>query len=154
MDIHPIIILASDHAGFRLKEAVRKDLEKRGYHIRDIGVFSEDPSDYPDSIIPAAEAVANSKGEALGIVFGGSGIGECIAANKVKGIRAALAYDTYTTIKSREHNDANVLCLGGRTVTKSLTLAKRLVRLWLATPFSEAERHVRRINKISSYENR
>ncbi|HSD12329.1 MAG TPA: RpiB/LacA/LacB family sugar-phosphate isomerase, partial [Patescibacteria group bacterium] len=109
---------------------------------------------YPDFIFPAAAAVARSGGSAMGIVFGGSGIGECIAANKVRGVRAALVYDRYTARMSREHNDANVLCLGGRTVTKDAALAKRLVKIWLETPFSKDARHVRRLKKIAAYERR
>ena len=143
--------LATDHAGFRLKEAVRSWLEARGYAVRDHGAFDGSPTDYPDFIIPAASAVAKKRGD-VGIVFGGSGIGECIAANKVRGIRAALAYDAYTAKMSREHNDANVLCLGGRTVTRDKALAIRLVRIWLSTRFSGASRHVRRIRKIARFE--
>jgi ribose 5-phosphate isomerase B len=151
----PVVYLGTDHAGLRLKNAVKDDLIARGYHVHDIGAFDGVASDYPDFVIPAAEAVAASKrGEAFGIVFGGSGIGECIAANKVRGVRAALVYDRYTARMSREHNDANVLCLGGRTATKRPADAVRLVRLWLATPFSNAPRHARRLKKIARFERR
>lgn len=149
----PLVCLGTDHAGLKLKNAIKDELIRLGYHVHDFGAFSDAPSDYPDFIIPAAEAVAASKGKAVGIVFGGSGIGECVAANKVKGVRAALVSDRYGAKMSREHNDANVLCLGGRTVTKDAGLAKRLVRLWLETPFSGDKRHVRRLKKISRYEN-
>jgi ribose 5-phosphate isomerase B len=145
--------LGTDHAGLALKEKVKDLLVRLGCHVHDHGVFDDTPADYPDFIIPAAEAVAASRGKDRGIVFGGSGIGECIAANKVKGVRAALAFDTYTAKMSREHNDANVLCLGGRTVTKDAKLALRLVKIWLDTPFSGAARHIRRLKKISRYEN-
>lgn len=148
MTIH----LGTDHAGFTLKEKIKAMLTKLGHTVVDHGAKSTEPSDYPDYILPAAEAVANSKGKAMGIVFGGSGIGECIAANKVRGVRAALVYDAYTAKLSREHNDANVLCLGSRTVTKNLALVKKLVSLWLATKFSNETRHVRRLAKISAYE--
>jgi ribose 5-phosphate isomerase B len=148
----PLVCLGTDHAGLKLKSAIKDELVRLGYHVHDFGTFSPEPSDYPDYVIPAAEAVAASKGKAVGIVFGGSGIGECIAANKVRGVRAALVYDRYGAKMSREHNDANVLCLGGRTATKDAKLAKRLVRLWLETPFSGDKRHVRRLKKITRHE--
>lgn len=150
----PTIHLGTDRAGLALKEAIKLFLVRAGYHVHDHGVFDATPSDYPDFVIPAAAAVARSGGSAMGIVFGGSGIGECIAANKVRGARAALAYDRYTARMSREHNDANVLCLGGRTVTRDAALAKRLVKLWLETPFTKDARHVRRLKKIAAYERR
>ncbi len=146
------IHLATDHAGLKLKDAMKDFLVRAGYHVHDHGAFDASSSDYPEFIIPAAKAVARTKG-AVGIVFGGSGIGECIAATKVRGVRAALVYDRYTAKRSREHNDANVLCLGGRTVTKKKALALALVRLWLGTKFSGDTRHVRRLRKISRYEN-
>lgn len=148
----PLVCLGTDHAGLKLKNAIKDYLIGLGYHVHDLGAFDEDPSDYPDFVIPAAEAVAKGKGKAVGIVFGGSGIGECVAANKVRGVRAALVYDRYGAKMSREHNDANVLCLGGRTVTRDAGLAKRLVKIWLDTPFSGDKRHVRRLKKISRYE--
>jgi len=152
----PAVFLGTDHAGFALKNVIKEDLVRLGYHVIDGGAFDDKPSDYPDFILPVAEAVADtttsSKTKTFGIVFGGSGIGECIAANKVKGVRAALVHDLYTAKKSREHNDANILCLGGRTVTKDAALAKRIVRTWLTTPFSKDSRHVRRLKKISRYE--
>ncbi len=150
----PVIYLATDHAGLKLKNAIKAFLVEKGYHVHDVGAYTEDAGDdYPDFIIPAAEAVAKTRG-ALGIVFGGSGVGEALAANKVDGIRAVMAYDAFTAKKSREHNDANVLSLGGRTATKDLRLAKKLVTLWLTTPFSGDKRHARRIKKISAYEKR
>ena len=149
-----IVFLGTDHAGFALKEAIKAYLKKLGYDVRDMGAADDAPSDYPDFILPAAMSVAAARGKAVGIVFGGSGIGESIAANKVRGIRAALAYDLYTAKMSRQHNDANVLCLGGRTVTKKLALAKKIVKTWIETPFSDEDRHVRRLKKIARYENR
>ncbi|MDD5251832.1 MAG: RpiB/LacA/LacB family sugar-phosphate isomerase [Patescibacteria group bacterium] len=146
----PVIYLGSDHAGYRLKEAIGNFLAKSGYKIRDFGAFSEKPSDYPKFVMPAVQAAVRGRGRA--IVFGGSGIGECIAANKVKGARAALVYDAYTARITREHNDSNVLCLGGRTVTGEVPLAKRLVKVWLETSFSKAARHGRRLRQISAFE--
>jgi len=148
----PIIILGSDHAGYALKESVSRYLRRAGYRIRDCGAFSAESSDYPEFVLPTAEAVAKSRGRSRGIVFGGSGIGECVAANKVRGIRAALVYDAYTAKMSRLHNDANVLCLGGRTPTRDQRLAIRLVKIWLTTPFTFESRHRRRIRMISEYE--
>ena len=149
---HPIIHLGTDHAAVKLKNAIKDYVVKLGYHVVDHGAFDDSSVDYPDFIIPAAEAAARSRGRAVAIVFGGSGIGECIVANKVPGARAALVYDSYTARITREHNDSNVLCLGSRTVTKDTALAKRLVKKWLETPFSKDVRHVRRIRKIAKYE--
>lgn len=151
----PRIILASDHAGFALKETIKLALQVDGYEVEDMGAFSDEASDYPDFIIPAAEKVALAQDDSvLGMVFGGSGVGECIAANKVPGVRAAVVYDDYTAKMSRVDNDANVLCMGSRTKSGEHKTAIELVRLWLKTPFSKAERHARRLNKISSYESR
>ncbi len=149
----PVICLGTDHAGFRLKEAVKAYLRRAGYEVKDLGAYAEGtPDDYPDFILPAAEAVAKARGRAMGIVFGGSGLGECIAANKVPGIRAVAAYDTYTAKMSRRHNDANVLCLGERTAPGRAGSAKRLIKNWLTTRFSGEVRHVRRLKKIAAYE--
>lgn len=146
------IALASDHAGFELKQALKKMLEEKQFQLKDFGAFSTENSDYPDFILPACEEVAKSGGEAVAFVFGGSGIGECIAANKVKGIRAAIAYSSETAKLCREHNNANVLCLGGRTMKKRDAL--KWAQQFLNTPFSGNERHVRRLNKIAQYEKR
>ncbi len=155
MTSKPVICLGTDHAGFSLKEEIKKHLIDLGYEVKDFGAQTADSADdYPDFIIPAAEAVAASNGRAVGIVFGGSGIGECMAANKIRGIRAAMPFDAYTASLSRQHNDANVLCLGGRTATGDVETAKRLVRIWLETPFTGDERHVRRLKKIADYEAR
>jgi len=146
------VFLAADHAGWQLKEFVKHLLKRKGYPVRDFGTHSQKSCDYPDYIIPCAKAVAKSKGGAMGIVFGGSGNGEQMAANKVKGIRAALCYDLQTAVLARGHNDANVLSLGSRTVTKNRKLAEKIVLAFLATPFSGEARHKRRIRKISKYE--
>lgn len=148
------VLLASDHAGFKLKETVKKFLEAAGFQARDFGTSSDKSCDYPDYVIPCCEAVAASRGGARGIVFGGTGIGECIAANKVKGVRAALAYDVFTAKTTREHNDSNVLCLGGRTVTKKPSVWKKIILVWLSTSFSNKARHKRRLEKIRGYEER
>lgn len=145
------IYLGSDHAGYKLKEKVKAYLIKRGFGVKDFGTESEIAVDYPDFIIPAAKAAVKNK-NSRAIVFGGSGIGECIAANKIKGVRAALCYDAYTAKMSREHNDANVLCLGGRTVTKNWNLARKILDIWLGAKFSGEARHVRRLRKINKLE--
>ncbi|MBI2099499.1 ribose 5-phosphate isomerase B [Candidatus Uhrbacteria bacterium] len=145
------IYLGSDHAGYKLKEKVKAYLLKRGFGVKDFGADSEAPVDYPDFIIPAAKAAAKNK-KARAIVFGGTGLGECVAANKVRGARATSCYDAYTAKMSREHNDANVLCLGGRTATKNWNLAKKILDIWLKTKFSGEARHVRRLKKIAKAE--
>ena len=147
------VYFASDHAGFELKERLKEFLLKEGYQIKGFGDFVYDKDDdYPDFIIKAAEAVA--KDNAFGIILGGSGQGEAIAANKVKGIRAAVYYGGPLDIVrlSREHNDANILSLGARFL--NFEQAKEAVLLWLNTKFSFEERHQRRIKKISEYENK
>jgi len=149
------VYLGTDHAAFKLKNAVKDYLVGAGYHVIDKGALELDAKDdYPDFVIPAAECAAKSRGKAVGIVFGGSGNGECMAANKVRGARAALVYDAPTARLSREHNDANVMCLGSRTNKMNPTKAKRLVKLWLETKFSKAARHQRRIKKIHNFERR
>jgi ribose 5-phosphate isomerase B len=138
------IALASDHAGFEYKEAIRGWLTAHGDDVRDFGTFSNEPVDYPDFIRPAAEAVARGECE-RGIVLGGSGNGEAIAANKVRGVRCALCWSEETARFSRLHNDANVLSIGQRMIPRELAL--RIVEIWLATPF-EGGRHVARIRKL------
>ena len=138
------IALASDHAGFEYKQAIHEWLTARGHAVQDFGTFSNERVDYPDFIRPAAEAVARGECE-RGIVLGGSGNGEAIAANKVRGVRCALCWSEDTARLSREHNDANVLSIGQRTIPRELAL--RLVEIWLATPF-EGGRHVARVRKI------
>ncbi len=142
------IILAADHAGFRLKEAIRQHLEAKGYDVKDIGTGSEEPVDYPDFIIPAAESVARGESDA-GIVFGGSGNGEAMAANKVEGIRCALCWSVESARLAKEHNNANMISLGGRMVSPQEGIA--IVDAWLEGRF-EGGRHERRIGKIARYE--
>lgn len=140
------IALGTDHAGFRHKEKVKELLESLGHEVMDFGTFSDEPVDYPRFIRPAAEAVARGECE-RGIVFGGSGNGEAIAANKVRGVRCALCWSEESARLSRQHNDANVLSLGQRLVPEDLALA--IVRVWLTTDF-EGGRHADRIAQLES----
>ena len=138
------IALGSDHAGFTYKEAIKRWLVAHQYEVQDFGTMSTAPVDYPDYIRPAAQAVANGQCD-RGIVLGGSGNGEAMVANKVRGIRCGLAWNEESARLSRAHNDANVLSLGERMMTEDMAL--RIVEIWLATPF-EGGRHIARINKI------
>jgi ribose 5-phosphate isomerase B len=139
------IALGADHAGFRLKESIKKYLQAGGYAIDDVGTTSEESVDYPDFGAAAAHRVADGKDD-LGIVICGTGIGISIAANKVSGIRAALVGDPATAHMAREHNDANVLALAGRTLSDDQ--AVQIVNEFLKTPFAGG-RHQRRIDKIA-----
>lgn len=146
------IYLASDHAGFELKEKLEKYLLDSGFNVEDCGPHEFDAKDdYPDLIIPAAQKVANDLENSVGIVLGGSGQGEAFSANKVKGIRAAVFYggDQSIVELSRTHNNANILSLGARFLSEDE--AKKAVKLWLNTEF-EGERHQTRIQKILDYE--
>jgi len=138
------IAIASDHAGFAYKEQIKQLLAGLGHEVRDFGTSSEAPVDYPAFIRPAAEAVARGECE-RGIVLGGSGNGEAIAANKVRGIRCALCWSLDTARWSREHNDVNVLAIGERTIPVDLAL--EIVQVWLTTGFSGG-RHAMRVNAI------
>ena len=142
------ISLGSDHAGFEYKQAIAEMLRTQGHEVMDCGTHSADSTDYPLWCIPAAEKVANGEAD-KGIVFGGSGNGEAIAANKVKGVRCAIAWSDETARLGSEHNNANVLSIGERMV--SLETAKRLVDIWLSTPF-EGGRHLKRIEELARYE--
>lgn len=145
------IFLGADHAGFRLKEELEEYLVDFGYEVEDLGPQEFDPDDdYPDFVVPVAKAVAENVQENRGIVIGGSGQGEAICANKIKGIRAAVVYNEYSARMSREDNDTNVAALGARVL--DVETAKKLVRIWLETPFSGQERHKRRIQKIAKLE--
>lgn len=142
------IYIGSDHAGFELKEKLKKYLESLSIEVIDKGAFSLDVNDdYPDFIVPVAEAVVKDT-ESLGVILGGSGEGEQISANKVEGIRAVEYYGGNLEIVklSREHNNANILSLGARFVNEDE--AKEAVKLFIDTPFSNEERHIRRINKV------
>lgn len=146
------IYLASDHAGFDLKAKLGEWLRDSGHDVHDLGPRAYDPTDdYPDLVTKAARAVAGEP-ESRAVVIGGSGEGEAMAANRLPGVRAAVlyAYDEGIIRLTREHNDANVLALGARFLSE--TEAKDAVRLWLQTPFSEEERHTRRIKKLDAGE--
>ena len=142
------IAIGSDHAGFALKEHLKQTVERLGHTVDDQGTHNEQSVDYPPICLAVARAVADGRAE-RGIVLGGSGQGEQIAANKVRGIRAALCNDLYTARMSREHNDANVLSMGGRIV--AFGLADEILTLWLATPY-EGGRHQRRLDQIAAAE--
>ena len=142
----PHIVIGSDHAGFQYKEKIKAHLLAHGYPVQDMGTHSSDPVDYPLAIRPVAEAVAQGN-YPLGIVLGGSGNGEAIVANKVKGIRCALCWDAYTARMAREHNNANMLSIGERTI--SLETALEVVDTWLAAEF-QGGRHARRVAQIDA----
>jgi ribose 5-phosphate isomerase B len=143
------VAIGADHAGFLLKEHLKQTLQRLGHTVEDHGTQSEEAIDYPPICIAVATAVAEGRAD-RGIVLGGSGQGEQIAANKVAGIRAALCNDLYTARLSRAHNDANVLSMGGRIV--AFGLADEILALWLSVPF-EGGRHQRRIDQILAAEN-
>jgi ribose 5-phosphate isomerase B len=140
------VSLGTDHAGFRYKEKVKELLGNLGHEVKDCGTFDEKPVDYPLFIRPAAEAVARGECD-RGIVFGGSGNGEAMAANKVKGVRCALCWNEESARLSRQHNDSNVLSLGERMIP--LELALQIVQIWLETPF-EGGRHQKRIEQLNA----
>jgi ribose 5-phosphate isomerase B len=145
-----LIAIGADHGGFQLKETLKPVLEGLGLQIRDVGAYDEKAVDYPDIAYKVAELVANGTA-ARGVAIDGAGIGSCMAANKVPGIRAALCYDKASARNSREHNDSNVLTLGARLLTE--TQAEEVLRTWLATPFAGG-RHQARVNKIIEIEQR
>lgn len=142
------IVLATDHAGFELKEHVKRFLIKKGYDIKDFGALEYDGlDDYPDFILPAAKYISEHK--LIGIIFGGSGQGEAMAANRIKGIRAAVFYNGPDEIVelSRLHNNSNILSIGARFVSNQEV--EKIIELWLSTDFEEG-RHEKRINKLDS----
>ena len=142
------VAIGADHGGFRLKEALKPLIESLGMQVRDVGVSEEKPADYPDIAQAVAELVASGKA-ARGVVIDGAGIGSCMAANKVPGIRAALCYDKASARNGREHNDSNVLTLGARLLTQ--TQAEEVLRTWMETPFAGG-RHQARVQKIMDIE--
>lgn len=143
------IALGVDHAAFEYKEAIRGEIERLGHEVVDCGTDSPVPVDYPVIALALARGVRDGRAD-LGIFLCGTGIGGSIAANKVDGVRAALCHETFTAAKSREHNNANVLCIGARVV--GLSLALEIVRTWLTTPWSNETRHVRRLAMIAEAE--
>ncbi len=142
------IAIGSDHAGFEYKQRIIGHLKDKNYTVLDLGTRNNESTDYPLWIIPTAEAVVRGDAD-LGIVLGGSGNGEAMAANKVKGIRCALCWSEEAARLSRQHNNANVLSIGQRMI--SMEAAPQIVDVWLATPF-EGGRHVRRIEEMMRYE--
>src|SRR5215510_9262412 len=142
------VALGADHGGFRMKEQLKPVLAELGLAIRDVGVAEEKPADYPDIALQVAELVASGVAS-RGVIVDGAGIGSAIAANKVPGVRAALCYDKASARNSREHNDSNILTLGGRLLTP--TQAEEVLRVWLDTKFA-AGRHAARVLKISQIE--
>jgi ribose 5-phosphate isomerase B len=140
------IAIGSDHAGFAYKEAIRRFLAAEGHTVHDFGTYSDAPVDYPDFVRPVALAVAKGEFD-RGIVLGGSGNGEAMVANRVRGVRCGLCWTEQVAVWNRSHNDANVLSLGQRTISEAEALA--IVRVWLATEF-EGGRHVARVQKIDA----
>jgi ribose 5-phosphate isomerase B len=143
------IALGCDHAGFELKRLLGPELEKLGHTVVNLGTDSDAAVDYPDFARKVAETVAQKKAD-RGIVVCGSGVGACVAANKVPGARAGLCHDTFSARQGVEDDDVNVLCLGGRVIGREL--AFEVVKAWLNAKFSNAERHVRRLNKVLAIE--
>ena len=143
------VAIAGDHAGFPLKEWLIGELKSDGYVLEDLGAFDTTPSDYPDFAKLIGQAVASGKAE-RGILVCGSGIGASVAANKIRGIRAGLAHDTYSGHQGVEHDNMNVLCLGSRVIGPEA--AAEIARAFLHAQFSGEERHVRRLNKIRELE--
>ena len=140
------IALGTDHAGFRMKEAIKAHLQTIGYEVLDFGTDSEESTAYPDFCRPAAECVANKEAD-LGIVFGGSGNGEAMVANKVKGIRCGVCWNIESARLTKEHNNANVISIGGRMVSE--LEGKAIVDAWLNADY-EGGRHQRRIDKLEA----
>jgi len=145
------LVLGSDHAGYELKQEIAAELRGLGHEVVDVGTDSTAPVDYPDFAEAVGRGVVAGRGE-RGILFCGSGVGASVAANKIRGIRAAVCHDTYSAHQGVEHDDMNVLVLGGRIVGPAL--ARDLVRAYLAASFSGEERHVRRLQKVKALESR
>jgi ribose 5-phosphate isomerase B len=141
------IAIGSDHAGVHLKAALKQMLTEAGHEVQDFGSFDETPVDYPDYVLQVAEAVARGDAE-LGVFPCGSGLGPAIAANRVPGIRAVTVHDVYSARSSRRDNDANLLCMGERVI--GIGAALEVLKAWIAEPYSHAERHQRRIDKIDA----
>lgn len=145
------VAIAADHAGFPLKEWLITELEREGHEIVDLGTHNTVPSDYPDHARDLGEALNHGEAE-RGILVCGSGVGASVAANKIRGIRAGLAHDTYSGHQGVEHDDMNVLCLGARVIGPEA--AAEIARAFLHARFSGEERHVRRVNKVKAMEER
>jgi ribose 5-phosphate isomerase B len=143
------VAIAGDHAGFSLKKWLVQELSKEGLQITDLGAYDETPSDYPDFARALGKAVTSGQAE-RGILVCGSGVGACVAANKIKGIRAGLAHDTYSGHQGVEHDDMNVLCLGSRVIGPAPAL--EIARAFLGAKFTNDERHTRRLKKVLDIE--
>jgi ribose 5-phosphate isomerase B len=143
------IVVGSDHAGFALKQELAEELRCGGHQLLDVGAFSTEPSDYPDFAAAVGRAVLDGRAE-RGVLVCGSGVGASVAANKLKGIRAAVCHDTYSAHQGVEHDDMNVLVLGSRVVGSEL--ARELTRAFVAARFSGEPRHVRRLEKVKALE--
>lgn len=146
-----MIAIGCDHAAVKLKNTIKEHLIAHGFEVEDFGCFSDASVDYPDYALKVAEAVAEQKSD-KGILICGTGIGMSMAANKVRGVRCAHCSDTFSAKATRQHNDANVLALGERVV--GVGLALEIVDCFVNTPFSNDERHIRRINKINDIESK
>ena len=143
-----VVAIGADHGGFELKEAIKPELGALGFEVNDLGTNSKEAVDYPDYAHAVAQAVGSGKAW-RGIMIDGAGIGSCIVANKVPGVRAGMAYDYSSAVNSREHNDTNVLTLGAGLI--GANLAKQIVKTWLTTEFAGG-RHIPRVDKIKSVE--
>ncbi len=143
------IVVGADHAGFPLKQELAQTLRGEGHELLDVGAFSTEPSDYPDFAVAVGRAVLDGRAE-RGVLVCGSGVGASVAANKLKGIRAAVCHDTYSAHQGVEHDDMNVLVLGSRVVGSEL--AKELARAFVSARFSGEPRHVRRLEKVKALE--
>jgi RpiB/LacA/LacB family sugar-phosphate isomerase len=145
------IVMGADHAGFALKEELKKFVAGLGYEVIDVGTCDESPVDYPDFAVAVGTAILESRAE-RGILICGSGVGASVAANKIAGIRAGLCHDTYSAHQSVEHDDTNVLVLGARIIGSEL--ARELVKAFLSAKFSHEERHQRRLDKVNALDAR
>jgi RpiB/LacA/LacB family sugar-phosphate isomerase len=144
------VVIGADHAGYALKEVLRRDLEALGHDVLDVGAFTGDqPDDYPDFAAAVGRAVREGQAE-RGVLICGSGVGASVAANKLRGIRAAVCHDNYSAHQGVEHDDMNVLVLGSRVI--GVAVARELQRTFLAARFTGEERHVRRLGKVQALE--
>ncbi len=143
------VAIAADHAGFALKDEIAAQLRREGFRVLDLGTHTTEPVDYPDYARAIGKAIQEGEAE-RGILVCGSGVGACVAANKMKGVRAGLCHDTYSARQGVEHDDINVLCLGARVI--GTELARELVSAFLSARFSHEERHVRRLHKVKEIE--
>lgn len=145
------VVIASDHAGFVLKSAITKALQRGEHEVLDLGTYGDQPVDYPDFAVLLGEALLDGRAD-RGILLCGSGVGACITANKIVGVYACLCHDTYSAHQGVEHDNMNVLCLGGRIVGEALAI--EIVNAFLSAVFSQEGRHLRRVGKMLQVENR